>query len=299
MDHIRIASNYFEFIWCELRSFLLLNKFMKMYFINENTEIQNIVHYLKSSPKLKIFPYEFVEKYKNISIDVYKDLKSGKFYSVIYGKSVYLSKKYNLKFLAKRYIKNLLIEQDIESPHCYLSDSYSHNVGGILFDVGAAEGAFSLQVIDKFDEIYIFECNDDWIDALHNTFANYKSKVHIVKAFISNSDTNDTITLDTFARNHGIINRVSFIKMDIEGYEELALEGASEIIKSSRELQLVICTYHLQNQEKNIKIKLNNFEFEIPPKYMIYYYDFNIKHDFLRHGVLRAWKNDSRATELS
>lgn len=56
-------------------------------------------------------------------------------------------------------------------------------------------------------------------------------------------ETIEVLTLDEFVKNNNI-NRVDFIKADIEGAERLMLEGARMILKEF-EPKLSICTYHL------------------------------------------------------
>ena len=53
----------------------------------------------------------------------------------------------------------------------------------------------------------------------------------------------ECVTLDEWAKNNGI-NRVDFIKADIEGAERLMLEGAQHILRECKP-RLSICTYHL------------------------------------------------------
>ncbi len=68
----------------------------------------------------------------------------------------------------------------------------------ILSDIGAAEGNFSLSVIDKVQHVYLFETDNDWIEALEKTFEPWKEKVSIIHKFVGNKDTDTCITLDSF-----------------------------------------------------------------------------------------------------
>lgn len=56
---------------------------------------------------------------------------------------------------------------------------------------------------------------------------------------LENVETVNTIDLDTFLQNQ----KVTFIKMDIEGAEYVALLGATQIIKEQKP-RLAICLYH-------------------------------------------------------
>jgi FkbM family methyltransferase len=51
-----------------------------------------------------------------------------------------------------------------------------------------------------------------------------------------------TVSVDDFVRTNGL-ERVDFIKMDVEGAEQLALEGSAETI-ASHQPKLAICAYH-------------------------------------------------------
>ncbi|MGN0344821.1 MAG: FkbM family methyltransferase [Lachnospiraceae bacterium] len=67
-----------------------------------------------------------------------------------------------------------------------------------------------------------------------------------------------TVTLDSFVHQHHI-ERVDFIKADIEGAERYMLEGAKEILKKYAP-KLSLCTYHLPDDPevmKNIILKYN------------------------------------------
>lgn len=57
------------------------------------------------------------------------------------------------------------------------------------------------------------------------------------------SDTVETVTLDDFVKENNL-DRVDFIKADIEGFERNMLEGARETLKNFAP-KLALCTYHL------------------------------------------------------
>ena len=73
------------------------------------------------------------------------------------------------------------------------------------------------------------------------------------------------IRLDDFNANHEP-GRVDYIKMDIEGAEQKALVGASNII-SSQKPKLAICLYHDIADYWEIPIQINN----INPDYQLYF----------------------------
>lgn len=67
----------------------------------------------------------------------------------------------------------------------------------------------------------------------------YSNKVIIIRKFISSYDEGDFATLDAL-----IHEPVNYIKMDIEGNEWEALQGAKDIISRSQYLKCAICSYH-------------------------------------------------------
>ena len=63
------------------------------------------------------------------------------------------------------------------------------------------------------------------------------------KNFVESSDVVETITLDDFVKKNNL-ERVDFIKADIEGFERNMLGGAQETLKNFAP-KLALCTYHL------------------------------------------------------
>lgn len=83
----------------------------------------------------------------------------------------------------------------------------------------------------------------------------------------SNQETEwiDVIRLDDYIKDNNI-EKVDFIKADIEGAERLMLEGATETLKKFKP-KLSICTYHLPD---DVEV-LSKIIKEANPKYEIYY----------------------------
>ena len=109
----------------------------------------------------------------------------------------------------------------------------------VVVDVGVAEGNFSLDIIDRVKKIYLIETDDDWLEALKMTFREYEDKVQIVKGYVSSVEEGPFVTLDSI-----ISEPVNFIKMDIEGNEWDALQGAAKLIQKSENIRCAICSYH-------------------------------------------------------
>jgi hypothetical protein len=127
-------------------------------------EIKKALYYLKNNG-LAIFPYDFQKKYNAADIEVFEDKEKDLNYVLMDKKRLYLKKKWSKKEIKKRF-NWLLIEQDIQSPHRYLTEQFKFSEGDVLIDVGAAEGNLALSVVEKASKIIIFESSVDWIKPL-------------------------------------------------------------------------------------------------------------------------------------
>jgi predicted RNA methylase len=209
--------------------------------------------YLSIDEKIK-------DKYLNQEPEVFDDDEKGLKYVIINGKRMYLARGMSDSDI-RQYVNGIMLEQSPTSPHRYLTspdinggvvvvDIYSHNneepfeveAGDVVFDVGSAEGIFALAVIHKARKVYIFECKDSWCEALRATFELYGDKAEIINKAVSDIDSSDTVSLDSFIRQRDI--KLNFLKVDIEGCEEAMLRGATETLENSNRLKIALCTYH-------------------------------------------------------
>jgi hypothetical protein len=252
----------------------------------KNPEKQNIVNFLKRNESI-IIPYDFVKKYEAKNVSVYTDTVFNTKYVLHANKRMYFPKDWNDESVQK-YYNQLLKEQDIDSPHHYETSEFCVQEGDIVADVGAAEGVFALSVVEKVKKLYLFECEPTWIEALEKTFEPWKDKVNIVNKYISDCTNDECITLDEFL-NGGEIN---FIKADIEGAETKLLTGAKRTLMTQKNLQMILCAYHQENDERDLKRILteSGFHTEFSKGYMIFIYDEKLGPPYLRKGVIRARK---------
>ena len=204
----------------------------------KDLEICKVLAYLSNHP-LDVFNYDFVDKYLSFDPEVFMDEMCGLFYVLYKGKRMYFSRKYCNIEEVKKYYRSICLEQDQESPHRYMTDNFKVNKGDVVIDIGAAEGNFSLDIIDDVEKIYIIEADPLWIEALRYTFDPFKSKVIIIENYVSSYNEGKFVTIDST-----ITERIDFIKMDVEGCEWDALLGAQDTIKKADSIQLVICCYH-------------------------------------------------------
>ena len=252
---------------------------------HEDSEKQNILNFLKRNRYI-VLPYQFVKKYNRDNVRVHTDDSNMK-YVLHANKRMYFPRDWNEERV-KRYYSWLLTEQDVDSPHHYETSGFHVREEDIVADIGAAEGIFALSVVEKVKKLYLFECETVWSEALERTFEPWKKKVTIVNRYVSDSTDNTSITLDEFLNG----SKIDFIKADIEGAEIKLLLGAKETLARERNLRIVLCTYHRENDERDLKRILteSGFQTEFSKGFMIYIYDKKLGPPYLRRALIRATK---------
>jgi len=260
-------------------------KYLKIDSKNNDQEKKEIIDYLKKN-SLSVFPYNFTKKYNPNDVTVYTDNVCGLKYIIQDNKKLYFKKKWDENKI-KNYYNSLRLEQDIDSPHRYEAGDFHVNEGDIVVDAGVAEGNFALSVVEKVKKIYLFDADDEWIEALKETFAPWKEKVEIICKYVSDNNDNKSIALDTVFEKR----KIDFIKADIEGDEIALIKGCKNILLNTEKLKIVMCTYHNQDDSKKIKNELEDFGFttEFSKGYMIFIYD-KLSAPFLRKGIIRGQK---------
>jgi hypothetical protein len=238
-----------------------------------------------------MFPYNFINKYNDNNTVVYKDDLSKMHYVLYKNKRLYFPTNWD-KNKIKGIYTALLREQDIDSPHRYETSDFFVNYGDVLLDIGAAEGIFSLANIDKASKVYMFECDENWIQALYRTFDPWKEKVVIINKYVSDSTRDEYITIDDFLNEHKGEQGGYFIKADIEGAETALLRGSPGTLANSN-LQIVLCTYHRENdaRELDVILKENGFETHFSKGHMLFTADNQLQAPFLRKCLIRAKKH--------
>lgn len=114
------------------------------------------------------------------------------------GKKLYFKRGMSRKEAVRTY-RSLEEEQDLHSPHYYFFDGLTLSENSVVADIGVVEGNFGLKIVDRVKELYLFECDAGWIEALEATFEPWKDKVHIVNRFVSDTTSSDTVRLDDFS----------------------------------------------------------------------------------------------------
>ena len=269
---------------------------MFLYFIfypSKKNKFANELEFLKTFANKNfsysfVFPYSYVFTYDYKKIKVFFCENWKLFYVIHHGKKLYYSREFLTETDVQVSYFCSCIEQDINSPHRYLLNNFNIRQNDIMVDIGAAEASFSLELIDNIKELYIFEVNTNWIEALNATFFPWKEKVHIINKYASNQNSGNHITLDSLLGN----NEVNFIKIDVEGVELQILEGSKEVLANNKFLKLVICTYHNQNDAKLIEMKLLSLGFNchFSNGYMLFILR-RLKPPYFRKGLIRAKKD--------
>lgn len=251
----------------------------------ESFEYKNEIEFIRKNG-LYVFPYSFIAKYSSLEIPV--NYEDGYPFVDHYGNKFFFKKGWT-EGKVKKYYSGLLSEQDVESPHLYCDEIFNTDGAEILLDIGVAEGSFSLDHIDSAKEVVILEKDNHWVDALERTFKPFNDKVQIIKKYASNSDSFDSIRLDSLPF---LWNKDLFIKIDVDGDERKVIQGLENILKNNQPIRIALCVYHHQD---DYDFFVNHFQsmgysISVSNGYMLYFFDKKIEKPFFRKGVLRLTK---------
>jgi len=234
-----------------------------------------------------VFPYSFTEDYISSEIEVYNDKALGLFYVLHDNKKLYYSRDYKTEASVRENYNYIRIEQDKKSPHCYMTSEFKVCDKDVVFDIGAAEGNFSLEIVEKASALYIFESNNNWIEALQATFEPWKQKVHIINKFVTDIQNDKCISLSSFI---GDIP-VSFIKMDVEGAEVGILRNVKSVLNESPFIKLAVCTYHNNSDAHQIENIFDEcgYRYSYSNGFVLFIHS-RLTPPYFRKGMIRAQK---------
>lgn len=287
---VLLATIYKKCVPSKIRNIFLRKQILTYYDyhkeLHADDEWSEIAAWL-SKNKIEIFPYAYANKYNENDIDVFIDKSCGMHYVLFDNKRLYFKRKWNADKV-RRNFNRLLIEQDPDSPHYYLSPFCNVKSGDVVADIGTAEGNFSLSVVDKVEKLYLFERDPGWFEALQNTFEPWKSKVEIIPKYMSDHSDHQHCTGDDIFKD----KKLDYIKIDVDGSERPLFRGLEKTLSEREHLRIACCTYHLQGDEEEFTEFFSNRGFitEASKGYMIFYHDKFIKAPFLRRGLIRAVK---------
>jgi hypothetical protein len=235
---------------------------MKQYLKNGNNGIPEkdkigILKFL-SCNLISHISYPFVKEYRYRLVKPVFDKTCSMYYVLHNNKKLYFKKSWDKSKIRNMY-NTLCTEQDKRSPHSYEYLNQQISTQDIAIDAGAAEGIWSLDIIESVKFIYIFELEDDWIEALSATFAPWKEKVEIVNLCLSDKTEKGKVALDDYFQNKNISPTI--IKADIEGGEQKLLKGAQKLLPDTIR-GIVMCTYHNYGDYALISMLLKNIGFK-------------------------------------
>ena len=171
--------------------------------------------------------------------------------------------------------------------HYFDLDIIPHCENEVIVDLGAYTGDTILDYIDTYGEnsynkIYCYDITDEVFVYLKNNLSKYKNIIYRKKAISdkignlyleANSSSisanrvceEGDILLDSTTLDEDIKEKVSMIKMDIEGHEKKALLGSINHIKNDNP-KLLISVYHNNNHLWELPKLIN----DINPNYDYY-----------------------------
>ncbi len=265
----------------------------KYYIENEpDDDVTEILQYLPICG-LRPFPYKWAERGNSSAVvEVYFDEKQGLHYVFLDGKRLYYPKDMEIDAIQNSYDFVQRIEQHPLSPHRYLTSTFDVSENDIVVDCGSAEGNFGLSVIDRVKKLYLFEPETRWIEPLKATFAPWADKVVIIQTYLSDSIGGGGHLSETIDNYFSGEETPTFLKLDVEGYEEKVLAGARKSIESGSIQKIVTCTYHYAEDEQKLGDLLRSYGYVTTPSsgYMIFSMYDSLRPPYFRRGLLRCVK---------
>ncbi len=263
----------------------------------ESKDYLQELQYLRQTRRFCNFPYP--TNTQPLTVNSGFDRESKLPYVIHNNKKLFFPSNFSVNDAANAYSyyiqteKLLGVGDDGNAPHQYQSSNIHVEENDVVFDIGAAEGIFALDQIEKASHVFIVECDSKWIEPLRNTFAPYKNKITIIQKPISPDKTKNTMSLEELISLGSPRNNSSaFIKMDIEGFELPTLASAVEILKKGNGIKFAVATYHKQNDADEIKSLLDKMGYisEFSTGYMLFNSYDTPTPPYFRKGIIRAKK---------
>jgi len=191
------------------------------------------------------------------------------------------------------------ITESLFYPPPYFSSDFRPKSGDIVFDIGASIGSITLvmsKMVGDSGRVYSFE-PATFMSLQKNISANHLENCTVIPKAVSNTNgqveirildstqtssimmkkapdgrhfttrTIESITLDSFVESNAI-EKVDFIKMDIEGAEEVAILGACRTIERFHPKWSIASYHHPGNEPQHPKLVklLRDFGYRIEEK---------------------------------
>lgn len=271
-------------------------KFLQYYQGTIDPEIKEIYDQIIKTDHFYMMNCTLQYNYMNYDTGYKYDTEKGMPYVIFKGKRIYFPLKYDRGEVEQRFIA-LLREQDSFSPHRYLDDVSldiirkvkSEGQRIITIECGAMEGMFSIDLVDLVDEVHLFECDEDWVVALRETFMPWGDKITISNKMICNYSDDKHIALDD-CRFSTTESSFFIIKMDIEGAERYALEGMKKLLEECKDYLLFVCTYHKKDDEEFVRRMFRQDEIWNNRGYFCFYVSNDYEEPYVRRCVLKIKK---------
>lgn len=240
-----------------------------------------------------MFPYDQVKTLESDEILVGVDKRYKLPYVLHNGKKLFFPACWNPKEVSEKY-KYYIERENLlgggftsKAPHQYQSEQFKIESGDILLDIGCAEGLIALDSIDNLKKLYLYEADPIWQRPLHATFAPYKDKVVIINKWVSDKDDSTSVTLNSSVKEDPMEH--FFVKMDIEGAEEMVVKGNSDFFLN-RKINVACCTYHKYNHYSTLKDVFEKWGYSVSSSdgYMLCFMDNVFQPPYFRKGVIRA-----------
>jgi Methyltransferase FkbM domain len=253
-----------------------------------NPEAEEVLTFLKDN-EVHMIPYPFIKEYEGKEISLKKNA-SGFWYTEVNNNPIYFPAHMSESYI-KEALVNAFLEQDERSPHRYLPTKKISIGGDIAILCGASDGIYTLEIVNNFNRVYLFEADTRWIEPLRLTLKDYLHKVEIVPLYISSENTKSSITIDSFLKDKP--GQVNYLQADIENAEFKMLMGASNLLDTAKNLKMSLCCYHTDIQEKELDSLLRKYGFETStsPGYLLLWMQYPLRAPYLRRGVIYAQKN--------
>ncbi len=157
---------------------------------------------------IRLISYAFMDEYDSLPVETGFDESKEMNYVIHNGRKMYFPRSWSQHRILD-YYRSLIGEQDERSPHCYRKTGYEVKPGAVILDVGAAEGFFALNHIEDAEKIYLFEADDEWIEALCCTFENEGDNIELIQGYVGDTNENGNLTIDSILKDQ----KVNYIKM--------------------------------------------------------------------------------------
>ena len=237
--------------------------------IVKHCESQLFMELLQDTSDFDI-PSEIVAEKMQVVMDMLEDELSQK---VLYYKFLYLS--------SKREQMNEIDFGDVFTPHQYFIENGKYlDKGDCIIDCGSFDGDTLRYLMEQigyqdFERYVCYELDPDTFGCLQKNVEQYpedmKKRIEIRPYGVGGGNTR--ICLDEATGKYGNVvalddmeqgNKVTFLKMDIEGAEMDTLHGAKRILQEQKP-QCAICVYHKISDMWMIPLFLH----EMLPEYQI------------------------------